>query len=91
VSYLSSSSDFYTFTQLSANLGEWPDFFRELNKRFIENDAMNLRHIIKMDRGKDFMYMGMICLLIIHSKEKNFLPLSGVLSSWLKVGSKVFF
>jgi hypothetical protein len=75
-------------SQASANLGVWPDFFRELNKRFIENDKMNLRHVIKMDRGKDFMYMGMISLLIVHSNDKNYLPRSDVLSKFLNVSDK---
>jgi hypothetical protein len=74
--------------KLSANLGSWPDFLRELVKRYIENDEMNLRHVIKMDRGKDFMYMGMITLLILHHKEKNFTPNSHTLAKFLKV-SKV--
>ena len=46
---------------------------------------MSLRHVIKMDRGKDFMYMGMICLLILNSEERNFVPSSLVLTRFLQV------
>ncbi|UZJ56423.1 hypothetical protein CBS101457_005743 [Exobasidium rhododendri] len=74
--------------KVSANLGPWPDFFRELNKRFVENDKMNLRHVIKMARGKDFMYLGMISLLILHSKDRSFVPHSKVMTSFLNVSSK---
>lgn len=76
--------------QLSANLGLWPDFVRELVKRYVENDSLNLRHVIKMDRGKDFMYMAQISLLILHQRDKNFTPNSTHLTKFLKEVSDAY-
>lgn len=71
--------------QISANLGAWPDFIRQLVKRFVENEDFNVRHILVTDRGRDFMYMTMITLLILNCGNKNYLPSTNAVGKFLKV------
>jgi hypothetical protein len=31
-------------------------------------------HVIKLDRGKDFLFLGYICLLYLNMGERNYAP-----------------
>lgn len=57
--------------KLAAHLGPWPEWLRELVKRFIDDDNASLKRIVKTDRGKDWQYITQMTLLIYHYKVSS--------------------
>ncbi|EST08206.1 protein of unknown function DUF262 [Kalmanozyma brasiliensis GHG001] len=79
--------------KLGAHLGKWPDFIRQMVKRFIDptpslvhDDDGNAMLIVS--RGKDYLYMAQIALLIYHADLTSYVPTAHGIDSFLKQHAK---
>ncbi len=75
--------------KLGAHLGAWPDFIRQMVKRFIDptpslihDDAGNT--MLLVNRGKDYLFMAQIALLILHAKQSQYVPSAHTIDTFLK-------
>ncbi|PWZ02025.1 hypothetical protein BCV70DRAFT_198306 [Testicularia cyperi] len=79
--------------KLAAHLGEWPDFIREMVKRFIDptpsivHDDLGKQRIV-VSRGKDYLFMAQIALLILNDKSPQYVPSAAVINTFLKDHAK---
>jgi hypothetical protein len=74
-----------SIAQLAGKMGPWPDFFLELCKRFTFQTS--IEWLPALDRSKDFLYMGYVCLLILRADEARFVPSNHALNTFLKVST----
>ncbi|UZJ56424.1 hypothetical protein CBS101457_005744 [Exobasidium rhododendri] len=74
--------------KLAAKKGPWTDFSRELIKRFIDpHRDYYAKSILKLDRGKDFLFLGYICLLYLNREERKYTPSAQKLHELYELGS----
>ena len=79
--------------KLGAHLGPWPDFIRQMVKRFID-PTPSLVHdeegkvMLLVNRGKDYLFMAQMALLIGHAHDDRYVPTAHVIDTFLKVHAK---
>ncbi len=79
--------------KLGAHLGPWPDFIRQMVKRFID-PTPSLVHdnegnsMLQVSRGRDYLYMAQIALLILHKDSPGYLPSAHGIDSYLRAHAK---
>ncbi|SNX86811.1 uncharacterized protein MEPE_05520 [Melanopsichium pennsylvanicum] len=80
--------------KLGAHLGDWPDFIRQMVKRFID-PTPSLIHdnegnsMLLVNRGKDYLFMAQIALLILHADDARYVPTAHVIDTFLKQNAKL--
>ncbi|KAJ9475693.1 DUF262 domain-containing protein [Pseudozyma hubeiensis] len=79
--------------KLGAHLGKWPDFIRQMVKRFID-PTPSLVHdeygktMLAVSRGKDYLFMAQIALLILHEHVDQYVPSAHTIDTFLKQNAK---
>ena len=79
--------------KLGAHLGAWPDFIRQMVKRFID-PTPSLVHdeqgktMLLVNRGKDYLFMAQIALLILHAHVEHYVPSAHTIDTFLKQHAK---
>ncbi|CCF49405.1 hypothetical protein NDA11_000733 [Ustilago hordei] len=79
--------------KLGAHLGPWPDFIRQMVKRFID-PTPSLVHddegksMLIVNRGRDYLFTAQMALLIMNHKIENFVPSASAIDTFLKQHAK---
>ncbi|KAJ1021148.1 hypothetical protein NDA16_003934 [Ustilago loliicola] len=79
--------------KLGAHLGPWPDFIRQMVKRFID-PTPSLVHddqgksMLVVNRGRDYLFMAQMALLILNHKSEQFVPSATAIDAFLKQNAK---
>ncbi|TKY88334.1 hypothetical protein EX895_002686 [Sporisorium graminicola] len=79
--------------KLGAHLGPWPDFIRQMVKRFID-PTPSLVHdedgksMLLVSRGKDYLFMAQIALLILNANVEQYVPSAHTIDTFLKQNAK---
>lgn len=79
--------------KLGAHLGAWPDFIRQMVKRFIDptpslvhdEDGNNM---LLVNRGRDYLFMAQIALLILNVNVEQYVPSAHTIDTFLKQNAK---
>lgn len=79
--------------KLGAHLGAWPDFIRQMVKRFIDPTPSLVhddegRAMLLVNRGKDYLFMAQIALLILNADVSNYVPTAHTIDAFLKQHAK---
>lgn len=75
--------------KLGAHLGAWPEFIRQMVKRYME-PTPSLVHdesgnsFLLVHRGKDYLFMSQMALLILYSDIDHYLPLVSTIETFFK-------
>lgn len=79
--------------KLGAHLGPWPDFIRQMVKRFID-PTPSLVHdeegksMLVVNRGRDYLFIAQMALLIQYYENDQFMPSASAVDTFLKHNAK---
>ncbi|CBQ69531.1 conserved hypothetical protein [Sporisorium reilianum SRZ2] len=79
--------------KLGAHLGAWPDFIRQMVKRFID-PTPSLVHdedgkgMLLVNRGKAYLFIAQMALLILNANVDQYVPSAHTIDTFLKQNAK---